>query len=150
MTTKSPEKLHRVARMMDREQQQAGRRAAELRDALSESERQLETLRGYVKSYSGTAADTDSARISSALELRNFSNFISQLNQAVRQQERHAAQAQRAFDSQVEIWKQARARIRSIEKVAERHAETDQRHQDRHEQRQLDDLVLRRHFEPAL
>lgn len=136
--------------MIDREQQQAGRRLAELRDALSQSERQLEILRGYVQSYSGKAADTGSARIFSALELRNYSSFITQLNQAVRQQEMHAAQAQRAFNNQVEIWKQARSRIRSIEKVAERHAESDQRHQDRREQRELDDLVLRRHFEPAL
>jgi len=135
---------------MDREQQQAGRRLAELRDALSESERQLGILRGYVDSYPGKAADTESARLSSALELQNYSNFITQLNQAVRQQEKHAEQAQRAFDNQVGVWKQARARIRSIEKVAERHAESDQRHQDRQEQRQLDDLVLRRHFESAL
>lgn len=137
---------------MDREQQQAGRRLAELRDALSQSERQLEILRGYVESYSGNgeASAGERSRISSALELQNYSNFVTQLNQAVRQQERHAAQAQHAFDSQVQSWKEARARVRSIEKVAERYAETDQQHEDRYEQRQLDDLFLRRHFEPAI
>ena len=152
MTTKSPHRLHRVARVMGREQEQAGRRLAELRDALTESERQLEVLRGYVESYSGKAGASaeERMRISSTQELQNYSNFLTQLNQAVRQQETHVVGAQRAFDSQIQTWKQARARTRSIEKVADRHADADQRHQERREQRELDDLVLRRHFEPAI
>lgn len=151
MSQKRSEKMYRIAGHVDREQRQACRRMAELRDALQQSEQQLEVLHEYLQGYAAdrNAPPGGSGKLSSAGQLINYSAFLGQLNQAVRQQQAHVDQARIAFDKQQERWKEVRTRSLALTQVAERHAESERRRFAAAEQNQADELTLRRYLEAA-
>ncbi len=149
---KKSEKMSRVAKLIDREQQQASRRISQLREALQNSERQLETLRDYRQVYHAAEQRPEQANatLTRPSQFRNYSAFLGQLNQAVRQQELQVDQARQEFDAQVRHWRAAKSRTRAVERVAERHAGRERRESRRHEQTLADELILRRFFEPVV
>lgn len=137
------ERLHRVADRVEREQDAAARRLAELREELDRQEAQLTSLRRYLESYREGMSDVQQQG-GAAARLGNYARFIERLQEAVREQEQRVAAARSAHEGQRLRWQEQRARARAIDSVAERHAERERMAVDRAEQRQVDDIVLQR------
>jgi flagellar FliJ protein len=138
-------RLLKLAESMRHEQDEASRRVADLREALERSERQLADLQGYLHGYrKGHAGVGESA---SAAQLHNYNAFLDELQRAICQQQRSVDEARRAFEMQFERWKQVRTRVRAVEQAADRHAARESGRLERKEQRQSDDMALRRYLE---
>lgn len=141
------QRLHRVAQQVEREQDATSRRLAELRSTVAREEAQLDSLRGYLASYRGGLAEVHREG-ALAMQLQNYARFTDRLDQAVREQEHRVAAARQAYERQLTVWKEQRARVKAVESVAEKHAHCERRSAERKEQRFVDDLVVRRFLTP--
>lgn len=152
MSRKHSERMYRVSRFMEREQEKASRRITQLRDALEDTEQQLRTLRDYMQGYNADCPNGTSGGngLADPYQLRNYSVFLGQLNRAVREQEMRVARARQAYDEQLQHWKTAQSRTLAVERVAERRAEDEQRRAERSEQELADERILRRYFGQAV
>jgi flagellar FliJ protein len=137
------ERLHRVADRIEREQDAAARRLAELREELDRQEAQLASLRSYLESYREGMSDVQHQG-GAAARLGNYARFVERLHEAVREQEQRVAAARSAHEGQRLRWQEQRARAKAIDSVAERHAARERKAFERAEQRQVDDIVLQR------
>jgi len=137
------QRLHRIASQVEREQSATSKRLAELRSALGREEAQLEALRGHLASYRSSMADVqlDGAL---AVQLKNYARFTERLHLAVKEQEQRVEMAYQAYERQLAVWKEQRARVKAVESVADKHAAREQRSAERAEQRFIDDLVIQR------
>lgn len=142
------QRLHRVAHQAEREQDATSRRLAELRSTVAREEAQLESLRGYLANYRNGMADVHREG-ALAMQLQNYARFTDRLDLAVREQEQRVAAARQAYERQLLVWKEQRARVKAVETVAEKHAARERRSAERAEQRFIDDLVVRRFFNPG-
>lgn len=137
------QRLHRVASQVERGQSAASKQLAELRSALGREEARLETLREHLANYrSGLAEVQQDGAL--AVQLKNYASFTQRLYLAVKEQEQRVAAAYQAYDRQLAVWKEQRARVKAIESVADKHAAREQRSAELAEQRFIDDLVIRR------
>lgn len=110
---------------------------------MDQADERLQDLRSYLNTYH---AEFDQVRRSgtSAAKLQNYTAFLTQLQGALEQQQKHVENARAAFERQKDVWYQARNQVRAVEQAAERNVEVERRALDRAEQRQLDDLSLQR------
>ncbi|MEE4639852.1 MAG: flagellar export protein FliJ [Wenzhouxiangella sp.] len=136
-------RLYRIAEHVGQDQEAAARELSRLRAQLQEHEDQLERLRDYCLGYHQQLAEAQE-RGGSAARLANYSQFLARLNDAIRQQEQNVAAAGRAFEQQRQVWIDARARVKAVEKAAERCAMEETRIEDQREQRLSDDMNLTR------
>lgn len=143
MSTKRSDRLKRVAEHFGGDRDLASRRLGELRVAMDQADERLQDLRSYLSGYH---AEFDQMRRSgtSAAKLQNYAAFLTQLQGALEQQQKHVENARAAFERQKDVWFQARSQVRAVEQAAERNAEVERRALDRAEQRQLDELSLQR------
>lgn len=136
-------RLHRVANQMEQEQSVSSRRLAELRSTLLQEEARLETLRNHLASYrQGFSESHRNGAL--AANVRNYAHFTDRLQLAVDEQTQRVALAQRAYEHQLGVWKEQRARVKAVESVADKQAVREQRLAERVEQRFIDDLVTQR------
>jgi len=137
------ERLHRVANQMEQEQSASSRRMADLRSSLLNEESRLETLRAHLASYrQGFSESHRNGAL--AVNVRNYAHFTDRLQLAVDEQTQRVALAQQAYERQLAVWKEQRARVKAVESVADKQAVREQRLAERVEQRFIDDLVNRR------
>lgn len=143
MSTKRSDRLKRVAEHFGEGRDVASRRLGELRVAMDQADERLQNLRSYLATY---RAEFDQVRRAgtSAAKLQNYTAFLTQLQGALEQQEKHVENARAAFERQKDVWYQARTQVRAVEQAADRSAEVEQKDRDRAEQRLLDDLSLHR------
>lgn len=143
MSTKRSDRLKRVAEHFCSDRDLASRRLGELRVAMDQADERLQGLRGYLDSYREEFEQV--RRVGTrAAKLQNYTAFLSQLQDALQQQEKHLENARAAFERQKDLWFQARTQVQAIEQAAERSAEGERKALDRAEQRLLDDLSLQR------
>lgn len=136
-------RLYRIADHVGQDQEAAARELTRLGGQLQEHEEQLARLHEYCQGYHQQLAEAQ-ARGGSAARLANYSQFLARLNEAIRQQEHNVASAGRAFEQQRQVWIEARARVKAVEKAAERCATEEARTEEKREQRENDDLNLTR------
>jgi len=141
------ERLHRIAQHVEREQDVTSKRLAELRSIVAHEEARLETLRTHLTSYRGglEAVRQDGTRVAT---LQNYMRFIDRLELAVREQEQRVSGAHHAYERQLLVWQEQRARTKAVESVADKQAAREHRVIERAEQRMVDDLVLQRFLGP--
>lgn len=140
---KRSDRLKRVARYFGEDRDLASRNLAELRSAMDQADERLRDLSSYLDSYNAELEQMRRSGINSA-KLQNYRAFVVQLQEALRQQEKHLENARSAFERQKDVWFRARTDERAVEQAAERSVTVERKEDERAEQRQLDDLVLHR------
>lgn len=140
---KRSDRLQRIAEHFGEDRDLASRRLVELRAAMDQANERLQGLRDYLGSYQAELEQIRQTGTTSA-KLQNYMAFLSQLHEALQQQERHAEGARQAFERQMEVWYQARSQVRALEQAAQRTGAAELKRAESVEQRQLDDLALYR------
>ncbi len=145
------DRRHRSVRMQsvaelaqDRERQEA-RRFGGLREDLRQQALRLEELCAYRAQYSRQLA---AAGAVDASRLRDYRSFLTRLNQAIAQQERHLAQLRAETERQRAQWQAARHRVKAMDQVMTRLRQQERRARDRAEQREQDEMALRSRGDP--
>lgn len=134
------ERLKPLQDLAESKEQDAAERFARHKQALEAQEQRLVDLQNYQADY----RDQMGGAMSPSL-LRNRQDFMSRLNDAVRQQGEQVAKARQAYELERQRWVEARGETQVLDKLEQNyHAQAAQRGL-RREQFELDELAARLH-----
>ncbi len=133
------ERLQPAADQARQRSEDAVAELAERQQALVRAERQLAELKGYRQEY---ALDAGGGLSVSAL--LNRQQFVERIDRAIAQQQREIERQQRLLEQARAQWRTAHARETALDGVIERYRDEERRHEERREQREIDDRGPRR------
>lgn len=141
---KRSERLQRVSKLGEHEEQRAGRQLAAAREAQGGAQKMLEQLEGYRQEYlqlfeQQRVAGMDPVRYS------NFQRFFDQLDRAIEEQRRALASSDQRVQQHQALWLEKRQHTEIMSRLTGRIAAEAQRADDKREQKQTDDLSSQRH-----
>jgi len=110
--------------------------AASMR-SLSAQERRLAMLEQYLDEYSAGAAPTVGVADVTALQARG--HFLAALRKAVDDQGAEVRRLRAQFEVQVDVWRNAKAKVSAVEQFAGRRQARQQLEEARREQAQIDE-----------
>jgi len=139
--TKS-ERLRPIVRISETREQQAAKELAAAMQRLQQAEARLAELEGYRNEYEKTFHGGARQGIG-AEKLRDYRNFVAQLNLAIGQQGKKVSEAAAACEQARRAWLQTRTRTQSLDKVVENHRRAEIRGEACREQRELDERMQR-------
>jgi flagellar export protein FliJ len=123
---------------------QAARRLAACAQALAAKEKEVDQLRGYLAEYRQRAALADST---DPLRWQNARAFLAKLSAVVAAREKELAQAVEGYRVEAERWRDSHRRVKSLDKIVADAAREADVAEAKREQRELDELALRRSLE---
>lgn len=130
-------RLRKILSVAEAEERSLGMRTGRAQKKLLEENRKLGELNAYRESY---AARARSASALSSAHWKDYQNFLSRLDQAVRSQQQVVNDCKKNLELHRSRWLVKRQRVESLERVQERYRQQELSHADRIEQRTLDDL----------
>lgn len=136
---KRSEKLNRVVSLAKAEERRSGAQMGQSQSTLNEQRERLGALNSHRHDYAGKAAEVrqiDSAR------WKDYQSFLSRLDQAVTRQQQIVKDCERNLELHRRHWVAKRQRLESLEHVLERCLKEESVHEDRLQQRNLDDIPL--------
>lgn len=136
------QRLAPVVRLSAHRQQQAVQAFGQARQLLARHERQLQELRQYRHEYLAQMRDRGVGGLSAA-SLREFQEFVAQLDRAIAQQEQAVARAAAESDRCRQAWMRTRQDSRAVDEAVARSRAAEGREARRREQRESDDRVPR-------
>jgi len=136
-------RMEPVLRIAESREDQAAHAFAESRRQLGEHERQLVQLQGYRREYQ-MQIDNQAAAGITASRLVDTHRFLAQLDKAITQQQMVVEQATRLCNQKRQHWLMSRQKSQSLEKAKTRFETLERQHEDRREQKVLDELAQRR------
>ena len=132
---KRGKKMEKIARLAEVEEQRFGKLAGKCRAELQKQLQRLDELADYRNSYTHCSVDNIDAA-----HWQDFQNFIRRLDQAVRSQQEIVRECERNFELHRRQWLEKRRRRETLENIVERQRRDELAHEERLEQRKLDDL----------
>jgi flagellar FliJ protein len=138
---KRSERIGVLQNLEQHESDAAARTLAESQRALRERESVLADLRRYREEYLGGRRLR--ANGVSIVAFQDYQRFVARLDEAIAHQSRLVAEAQLQYDARRTEWLIARGRAASLEKVVERCADVERRHDALIEQRRTDEAASR-------
>jgi flagellar export protein FliJ len=123
---------------------QAARRLAASAQALAAKQKEVDQLRGYLAEYRQRAALADST---DPLRWQNARAFLAKLSAVVAAREKELAQAVEGYRVEAERWRDSHRRVKSLDKIVADAAREADVAEAKREQRELDELALRRILE---
>ncbi len=142
MAERRSERLKVVLMVAEREEQAAGVRLGEAKQALEREEAQLSQLQDYRAQY--LADYRQQRRGVDARALMSYSGFLQRLGEALGGQEQKLAQVRQQLDQRREEWQQKYHRRQSLAEMIERMRREESAVLEQREQRELDDLAAQR------
>ena len=134
------ERLKPLQDLAESREQDAAERFARHKQALEAQEQRLADLQNYQADYRAQMSGAMSPSL-----LRNRQDFMSRLNDAVRQQGEQVTKARQAYELERQRWVEARGETQVLDKLEQNyHAQAAQRGL-RREQFELDELAARLH-----
>ncbi|MDX1517839.1 MAG: flagellar export protein FliJ [Woeseiaceae bacterium] len=130
-------RLKKILSVAEAEERSLGMRTGRAQRKMLEENRKLGELNAYRENY---AAKARSANALSSAHFKDYQNFLSRLDQAVRSQQQVVNDCAKNLELHRRRWLVKRQRVESLERVRERYREQELAHEDRIEQRKLDDL----------
>jgi flagellar FliJ protein len=118
------------------------RRLAERLRTLTAEEHRLAQISGYLAEYTQSSPGAQASV--TIRSLRSGRGFLERLCAAVDEQRGTVDYQRQKVEQQTQQWREARARTRSLEKLAERLGAQDQEGRDRREQGRLDEISTSR------
>jgi flagellar export protein FliJ len=120
----------------------AAARCAQERMQVEQARKQLELLRGYAREYDRRSMATLSQGVDLAAQ-NNLRAFVAKLTRAVEIQQLEVKNREAALAAADDELTQMRTRLSSLEKLAERHEQSEERKARRREQNTLDEMANR-------
>ena len=130
-------KIDKIKTLVEAEEQRCGQLAGKSQAELQRQRARLDELNLHRRSYASEA--TKVGRIDSA-RWQDFQNFLRRLDQAVLSQQQIVEECEKNVELHRKQWLETRQRRESLENVVERHRRDERVHDERLEQRKLDDL----------
>lgn len=133
-------RMQRVLALAASEEKRECQEMGKSQRTLDEELRRVEELAAYRRSYAERPAPTGAV---DAARWIDYQNFLRRLDQAVELQTRVVSESERHLDAHRTRWLVKRQRLESLERVVERQAEALKRHDERRQQKAIDDLPCR-------
>ena len=133
---KRSKKLDRIVSLANSEERRWAERAGQSRQELDEQRERLGELNAYRHNYAQQKATGD---VSSA-HLKDYKQFLQRLDTAVSAQKQIIQDSERNYETVRQHWMVKRQRRESLERVLEKHLQSEAAWEDRLEQKKLDDL----------
>lgn len=134
---KRSKKLTRIVSLASSDEQRSGEQAGKSRQELDKQRERLGELNAFRHNYSNrTGSDSG---ISSA-HLKDYKQFLERLDSAVSAQKQIIQDSERNYETHRKRWMVKRQRRESLERVLDKHMQVEATHQERLEQKKMDDL----------
>lgn len=130
-------RLKKIVSLAEAEERSLGAITGRSQKQLNEQRQKLGELNAFRESYAARARNSVDQ---SSAHWKDYQNFLSRLDQAVRAQRQVVAECEKNLDVHRRRWLEKRQRVESLERVQGRYLEQERLHADRLEQRALDDL----------
>jgi flagellar FliJ protein len=136
-------RLAPVVQVTESRERKAAREFGECQRRLSEQQHQLQQLKNYHLEYQRQleARGRTGIVVAQVLETQRF---LLQLDKAIAQQQQVVEQTARLCHQKRHLWLKARTRSEAVNKAVERLADEEQRSTDKREQKESDELALRK------
>ena len=135
-------RLQPVVRVAESREQDAARRLGESQAELHRCQEQLAQLQAYRTDYAHSFHQAGAGGVDGA-RLQDFHTFLTNLDEAIAQQQARVQQAARVCEERRREWQATHTKTRMMEKVVGRAQQEEQREQDRREQRDTDERAQR-------
>ena len=139
------DKLLKIARYFESEEQKASKHLHQHRITLSEQQKTLDNLRGYRQQYQDELKSSAVYGINIG-RLGNYRQFISNIDAAVAQHEALVRSTKERYDAAHRVWKKRSNKLNAVNRLAERVRLSLVRVEELGVQKSLDDLVMQRHL----
>ena len=140
-------RLKPVVDHVDDLEQQALQEVARCQNQLQAEQQRLEQLQQYRLEYQSRKNAT--GQVFSSFELVEFQRFLQQLDQTIEQQQLVLRQCEVTLNGKREQWKETRVNAKLMHKVVDNLHEQEARHQEKLEQKEMDEHALRQHNQPS-
>lgn len=134
------ERLKPLQDLAESREQDAAERFARHKQALEAQEQRLADLQNYQADYRAQMSGAMSPSL-----LRNRQDFMSRLNDAVRQQGEQVTKARHAYELERQRWVEARGETQVLDKLEQNYQAQAAKRGLRREQFELDELAARLH-----
>lgn len=134
---KRSHRLQKIVALAEAEERNLAILTGRSQQTLNEETSKLGELNAYRQSYAekaGFNADLSSAH------LKDYQRFLSRLDHAVRAQQQVVLDCEQRVELHRRRWMTKRQRVESLERVQERYQKQEYQHEERVEQREIDDL----------
>ncbi|MFQ5469322.1 MAG: flagellar export protein FliJ [Gammaproteobacteria bacterium] len=135
------QRIKPIVRIARDKETSAARVMGEHQKILAEHEARLEELKLYQKEYSQRLAEKGQSGVDIA-RINEYRHFLSNLNQAVRQQQALVEMSKQALEEKNSQWAQSRAKHKALDKVMHRYRQQEHRIVERREQAESDERAL--------
>jgi len=141
------EKLAPVVKHVDRNEQTALQAVAFSQQQLQHQVDRLNQLYAYQQEYAERHNQAEPVEYT-AVQLKEFNRFLSQLDETIKQQQQVVAMAQRELEVKIQKWKLTRSRSDAMHKVVDRLQQNEQKQEQKKEQKFMDEIALRSALKP--
>ena len=140
---KRSDRMKPILDVAQRREQQAAHVLGKLQRDLDEQKNKLYTLSQYREEYKHRFQFQASQGMS-ATQLHSFQQFIQQLDQAISEQQKKIARLEEACSSSRQNWRHEKQHSQALDSVVNRFQHQEKIHNDRREQRLLDEMIATR------
>ncbi len=139
---KRSQRLEPVVRVAENREQQAARSLGDSQSALNQAQQRLNELKNYREEYIQRFHTTGAAGMS-AVQMRDYRLFLSNLSRAIEQQAGLVEKAATVVEKQRQQWFSRRGKVKMLGNVVSRFQADEQRVVDRKEQLEQDERAQR-------
>lgn len=141
------ERMQPVAQVVQTRERDAARAVGLSQRLLDEQRERLRQLEQYRGEYLQNFQRQGSSGISGG-QLRQWQQFIATLDQAIGLQRQQVVAAERDLQQKQRLWQQALTKQKAVDNVITRFRQEEERVRSKREQKEIDELALRRHNKP--
>lgn len=130
-------RLQKILSVAEAEERNLGMQTGRAQKRMLEENRKLGELNAYRENYAARARDTSALN---SAHWKDYQNFLARLDEAARSQQQVVNDCRKNLEVFRRRWLVKRQRVESLERVQDRYRQQESAHEDRIEQRALDDL----------
>jgi flagellar FliJ protein len=136
---KRSQKLKPVEQFVENQEKEAAKKLGEISQKLINQKHQLAQLEMYREQYARGFNDAGAQYGFTGSQAQDFQSFMENLKSAIEQQRNAIDAMEQDFEFKKRQWLAARNRHRAIGNVIQKHEHTEQRQEEKREQRDIDD-----------
>ena len=145
MTMKRSERFKPIHHMAQQREDIAAQTLGKIQRELTNHQLKLSELIQYYQEYQNRFSE-QAVKGMSIIQVQSYQKFISQLEIAISEQKKHISRVSETCNSSRADWNSERQKTQVLEKVMTRYEKKEQQHENRREQRQLDEFVANRYW----
>ena len=139
---KKSQRLQNIANVAEHKEEESGRQLAQSRHHSDQQHQQLQQLCRYRDEYNRQFQELGAEGMN-ARQLADFRAFLGKLNDAIKQQEQTAENAQATLNNSHRMWLEAHQRVKALNKAVEKRRADEWYEENRREQIESDEFGSR-------